>query len=130
MTDPVISTFSRSPQFIMNYFRRTFLTCQQTSLPIPQTCRFGFSVILRLFKKIHSAMRHLVIYYELFQDDFLDLAADESHHSADMALCLQSGSPPSLASKDELRSSSTTSEPQMDNPSMKLDNLDSWDQDV
>ena len=79
----------------------------------------------------------IVIY---LQDDFLDLAADESQHSADMALCLQTGAssvPPSLSSKDELRSeaaaaagSTSTSETQLDNPSMKLENLDSWDQDV
>ena len=86
----------------------------------------------------------IVIY---LQDDFLDLAGDESQHSADMALCLQTGAssvPPSLSSKDELRSSSeaataaaaatsissSTSETQLDNPSMKLENLDSWDQDV
>ena len=76
----------------------------------------------------------IVIY---LQDDFLDLAADESQHSADIALCLQTGAssvPPSLSSKDELRSeaanASSTSETQLDNPSMKLENLDSWDQDV
>merc|ERR1719433_848404 len=83
--------------------------------------------------------------FDLLQDDFLDLAGDESQHSADMALCLQTGAssvPPSLSSKDELRSSSeaataaatsissSTSETQLDNPSMKLENLDSWDQDV
>ena len=76
----------------------------------------------------------IVIY---LQDDFLDLAGDESQHSADMALCLQTGAssvPPSLSSKDELRSeaaaNTSTSETQLDNPSMKLENLDSWDQDV
>ena len=86
-------------------------------------------------------LTNIVIY---LQDDFLDLAGDESQHSADMALCLQTGAssvPPSLSSKDELRSSSeaataatsissSTSETQLDNPSMKLENLDSWDQDV
>ena len=80
-----------------------------------------------------SSIYLFVIY---LQDDFLDLAADESQHSADIALCLQTGAssvPPSLSSKDELRSeagSTSTSETQLDNPSMKLENLDSWDQDV
>ena len=68
-------------------------------------------------------------FFYAFQDDFLDLAGDESHHSADIALCLQTGAS-SLASKDELRPATTSEPPQLDNPSMKLDNLDSWDQDV
>ena len=68
-------------------------------------------------------------FLSFFQDDFLDLAGDESHHSADMALCLQTGAS-ALASKDELRPATTSEPPQLDNPSMKLDNLDSWDQDV
>ena len=103
---------------------------------------FTYDIFIPEDVHIVYILTSIVIY---LQDDFLDLAGDESQHSADMALCLQTGAssvPPSLSSKDELRSSSeaataaatsissSTSETQLDNPSMKLENLDSWDQDV
>ena len=91
------------------------------------------------------------------QDDFLDLA-DDDHH-ADMALCLANGQPQTVVHsstvtnhipsgavmKTEAESnglavsmgtaaSNTTNNVNhhhlIDNPAMKLDNLDNWDQDV
>ena len=74
-----------------------------------------------------------------FQDDFLDLA-DDTHHvqAAEMALCLSptTGSsatgtttmtcPKTVTASDDLQHVNQL----VDNPVMKLDNLDSWDQDV
>lgn len=77
--------------------------------------------------------------FDLLQDDFLDLA-DDTHHvqAAEMALCLSpQGSsatttvqmtchPKTVTASDDLQQVNQL----VDNPVMKLDNLDSWDQDV
>lgn len=84
-----------------------------------------------------KAISKIILNY--FQDDFLDLA-DDTHHvqAAEMALCLSptTGSsatgtttmtcPKTVTASDDLQQVNQL----VDNPVMKLDNLDSWDQDV
>ena len=70
------------------------------------------------------------------QDDFLDLADDTHHvHAAEMALCLSpngSSATTTTVTKTTPSVSEVADLPNqlVDNPVMKLDNLDSWDQDV
>lgn len=70
--------------------------------------------------------------FDLLQDDFLDLAEDPHH--AEMAICLASGNN-SVAKEVASHHSQATSGAeanlnQFDNPAMKLENLENWEQDV
>ena len=83
---------------------------------------------------------HLTNFFDIFQDDFLDLADDNSnHHHAEMALCMSPSSHSNSTTITDPKSNQISSEADLqnvnqlvnDNPVMKLDNLDSsWDQDV
>ena len=61
------------------------------------------------------------------QDDFLDLADDT--HQAEMALC-QPDSSSLKGAENHLLGIGGHSNQVLDNPVMKLENLDNWDQDV
>ena len=99
---------------------------------------------MRVEISLLSCPCHFTSFSNLLQDDFLDLGDDNSsHHHAEMALCLSPNSAttvPTVSVTNLPKSNQIPTEAEADlqnvnqlvndNPVMKLDNLDSWDQDV
>ena len=105
----------------------------------PSSCDLDYLSSVAILKVNLYFEKAIWKWFYFFQDDFLDLA-DDTHHvqAAEMALCLSpQGSsatttvqmtchPKTVTASDDLQQVNQL----VDNPVMKLDNLDSWDQDV